>query len=383
MAVSVSNFKEMARRPKPVQIRAVDSLQGEPEVVVRLVNKEIDEFEDIEAPVRLGSTTEASGSKTRLKLQIRDDLETRSHEPNIDDLVEPDPPAPELVENNWGETAKVSKPIPWGWFALLGIIMTSAIVWSLAKVEKSSVTTEEIRKKSRAIIVAEEQAQQNATRLIENMDALARKFYSASSVRELLPLVRHPDRVKPLMEKYYADKSVSEFRLRSIRSMTPLAIDLQGDFWVTTVIQSDDSVKNIVMQANESGEVLIDWESFVCYQPMAWDDYAKNRPAGNSMDFRVDVKQDSFFSHEFADTSQWVCFQLNALNSQEFLYGYVKSNDPLAAEIVESINRNGGEKASLILRLFIPEDLKSKRGVVIEKIVGGHWIYIDPPKSES
>ena len=50
-------------------------------------------------------------------------------------------------------------------------------------------------------------------------------------------------------------------------------------------------------------------------------------------------------------------------------------------EILET-DAHGG-KASVILRLRVPENAGSRRGVVIERVTCRRWIYLDPPDTAS
>lgn len=369
----------MSRPSKPVQLRAVDELRSEPENVVRLVNSETDEFKDIEAPVILGQQPAAIGHKAPIVLPMREDLETRSHEPGVETIIDPESPPQQLLEDEWGDAAKNTKPIAWGYFALLGIAMTGAIVWSLTKIEKSAQKTQQIKEEATSMLSNEEEEQRKAERIIDQLDARVREFHNASSISDLLPLVRHPERVKPLMEHYYSTRPVIDKRLRSISSFHPLTLDKRADFWMVNVQQSGDRSSDLIIEINEEGEPLVDWETFVRYQPIEWTDYVKNRPEGVSMDFRVYVHRDNFFSNEFSDASIWTCFQLDAPDSEEFLYGYVRSDNPVAKQITNHIDQNGGNQAAMILRLHIPANLESKRGVVIEEMVCESWFFIEPP----
>jgi hypothetical protein len=372
----------MSRPSKPLQVRPVDDLHAEPESVVRLAYGPEDKFKNVEAPVLLGSGADYTGPKGRVKLPLREDLETRSSEPGVESLIDPEHTATELVENVWGEHTKNAKPVAWGWFALLVVLMVGAAIWSLYNIERSGDLSRVIQEEAKSLLSKEEEEERNAARLIDQMEATLRKFHTATTVSSLLPLVRHPERVKPLMEQYYGGKPISINRLRSIRSMSPLTLNNRADFWLASVRQSDDITKNIILQINEDGEALVDWETYVCYQPMGWTDYVTKRPAGTTMDFRVYARPDNFLSHEFNNPSQWLCFQLNAQDSDEYLYGYVDSNSEVAEQMLSAINQNEGETTSLILRLYIPENLEAKRAVIITKIVSANWLFIDPPAAD-
>ncbi len=366
-----------------MELRPVDNLHADPENVVRLINRDTDEFKDIEAPIVLGQPADLTAPKVPVKLPVHIDLETRSHEPGVETIIDPEMPSSELLEDEWEKPEKNAQPVAWGWFALLAVIMISAIVWSLANVGKSVQHNREITEQASSILTTEEKEERSAAKLIDQMDALIRDFHNASSISALLPMVRHSERVKPLMEHYYGTRPVLGKRLRSITAFTPLTLKNRADFWMVSVKQSEDTKSEFIIQINEAGDPLIDWETHVCYQPMDWPDYVKFRPGGMSMDFRVNVRPDNFFNNEFSNSSDWACYQLTTPDSDEFLYGYVRADSPLVAEINNIILRDGGEQAAMILKLHIPEKLESKRGVMIEKLVCDSWLFIEPTAPES
>jgi hypothetical protein len=371
----------MSRPSKPLQVRPVDDLHAAPPSIVRLTNGGEEKFKDTQAPVVLGPGSQYTGPKDRIKLTLREDLETRSFEPSVETLIAAEHNAPELLENDWGDNAKNAKPIPWGWFALLALTMAAGTIWSLFKIEKSEKQSLDLNETAQAVTLKENEDELNAARLIDKMDALLRSFHNATSIGALVPLVRDSTRVRPLMERHYGENPVPLVKLRSIRSLTPLTIGSSANFWVASVNQSGETVKNILIEVNDAGEPLIDWETYVCYQPMPWDDYVTKRPAGISLDFRVMARPDSLFSHEFNSPSQWLCFQLNAPGSMEFLYGYARADSEVASQVANLVNQNGGKETSMILRLYIPEKIESKRGVVIEKLLAKQWLFIEPPAS--
>jgi hypothetical protein len=196
-------------------------------------------------------------------------------------------------------------------------------------------------------------------------------------------MVRHPERVGPLMHAYYAKHPVSPGLLRRIRSLQPLTLDNRADFWMASVELADGSRRELIFEITGTLTPLIDWETLVCHQPMAWDDFVNERPAGQSLDFRVYVEPDHFFSHEFADADRWACFRLTALDSEETLFGYLAKDSPELPKLASLLEGGGGTRASAILRLHVPEGLASRRGVVIEQLISPRWIYLDPPDPES
>ena len=183
------------------------------------------------------------------------------------------------------------------------------------------------------------------------------------------------------MIAHYAAKPIPQESVVQWLSLQPMTLDNRANFWMETVEVAGKQERSLLIEILANGEPRIDWETLVCYQPMAWDDFAKSRPAGRSLDFRVYAIQDNFFSHEFSESAGWYSFQLSARESEETLFGYVKKDSAVAKSILDLIRRNRGQVTSMLLRLTLPEGTQSRRGVVIEKLICPRWLYLDPPET--
>lgn len=377
----------MAREEKPLVLRTVDDESVETVPVVRLENHETEARANDEKPVRLGASDqeeeEDSFQSRRLDLPSRDVSELRTHQPGIESLIEPELNNLDLVEENWGEATVQRNPIPWGWFVLIGLIITGAVVWSLTRVNQADEQLTQIRETTESVLVDEEKEEIEAMQLVDRIERQLNAYFSATTVQSLAKLVRHRERVLPLLEKYYPGGQISSPKLDTIKVMQPLTLDNRGNFWMAAVALDDASTRNLIIEIDADGQPLIDWETLVCYQPMSWDEFVAQRPTGTSMDFRVYVERDSFYSHEFANPDQWTSFRLTALNSEETIFGYAHAGSDVSRVIEQLIGQNQGKRTTLILRLSIPEGLSSRRGVVIEDVVNSRWLHLDPPDSGS
>ena len=374
----------MAREDKPLRLRTVDDETEEAVPVVRLKNRETEARERDAKPVRLGAAeADPDAPSRRLDLPSREEIELRTHQPGIELLIEPEIANPDLVEENWGEATVRRNPIPWGWFALIGLTITGAVIWSLTRVEKADEQLNQIREATHSVLVDEEKEELEAAQLVDRIERQLRAWFSAGSVDLLAGMVRHSERVLPLMKEYYRDKPVFSAKLKSIKVMQPLTLDNRGNFWMASVVLEDNRTRNLIVEIDEDGRPRVDWETFVCHQPMSWDEFVTQRPTGSSMDFRVYVERDSFYSHEFADSDQWTSFRLTALDSEETLFGYAHAGSDESKAIEQLIRQNPAGRATLILRLSIPEGLASRRGAVIEKLVNARWLYLEPPDTGS
>jgi len=373
----------MPREEKRVELRTIDDEALPPRPVIRLRRQDIQPEEDERPPIRLGWGADENREPSRLHIPSREQLELRTHPPGLEALIESDAANPELTEQNWGGESASRQPVAWGWFALIGLALASALIWSLSHLEKADVQADRIRSETQSVLVKEQQEETEARQLVDRLEASLRSYFSATTVDSLSRMVRHRERVTPLMLQYYSGRPVFTAPVKSVKKLQPLTLENRGNFWMGSVILANGAVRNLIIEIDPSGQPLIDWETLVCHQPMDWNAFVRQRPAGTSLDFRVYAEPDIFFSHEFADAARWRCYRLTALDSEETLFGYVPAGGGEAQTLDQLIQLNGGRKTSMILRLGIPQGLQSRRGVMIEKVISPRWLYIDPPVPSS
>jgi hypothetical protein len=373
----------MAREKKPVQLRTIDEDVVEPTPVVRLANYETGWKEKESNPIRLGGAVADAGTSERLDLPAKEEFELRTHQPGIEAIIETEAALPEPLEQNWGIEAIRRNPVPWGWFVLIGAAIVGAVIWSLTRVQEAEVQAKQILVDTQAALIDEEKEQREAGQLIDRIDHTLRDFFTATTVDAKIRMVRQPERVGPLMRGYYKDRPVFNGGLKVIKSMRPVTLDRFGNFWIATVVLADGKITNLIVEIMDSGDVLMDWETLVCHQPMSWDDFAAKKSTGTSLDFRVYLERDDFFSHEFADARRWNCYRLTAFGGEQTLFGYAAVGSTEAEALSKLIDENGGRKCSAILRLLMPDAMQSKNGVVIEKLLSPRWIYLVPPTAGS
>ena len=360
---------EMAREKKPIELRPVDEVPVEDGEVVRLGSD----------PTRVRVVPEVVVERPRADARLAVAEETlRTHEPGVESLVEA-AVVMETQESVWGREREREAPVPWGWFVVLGLVLAGAVVWSLGQVIQGNreVKGEQLQ----ASMYLEDVAalERRLSRSLDVLEQVVRQFCEATSVEEMLPVVRQPERVKPLMEAYYR-----------AHPMVPLGFERQGDFqgtglgtdttfWRLRVeVAGGKRMVLIIEQEGEDG-YRIDWETAVTYQPMEWDRYVLERPAGTVMDFRVHVMQDVLYSHEYADSGKWRAYRLTTPAGVETLFGYAEKGGEVDRQLMKVLDEQRGRPAAFILRLELPEGLASPRGVTIRKILGSGWIHVEPP----
>lgn len=368
----------MSHKGKRFELRPVDEVVADASPIVRLNNQETT---DRNRPIRLLVPADQVKVGIRLDVPVYEAQENRTYEPTIEVLIQTPIIPPVNLEEAWGRQITERRSIPWGWFAVVVLLFVASTTWSLLKIHESKPEALDILASTQFALDTNSSEDIAAGLLIEKINSTTRKFFRADNIEDLAKYSRDSERVIPLMRDYYSKTPLAPNPIKRSKSLVPFPFEKQANFWIETVELQNKTTQYIIIELSESGEVKVDWETLVCYQPMKWDKFALTRPTGISLDFRVYAEVDNFFSHEFENASRWNCFKLTAVENEETLFGYSLTNDAVSNELLSLIQENGGRRVSVIVRVSIPPVLHSRRGVVIEKIVCAHWIYINSPEN--
>jgi len=368
----------MAREKKPIELRTVEETPHRVEEIVRL-EKDSKAVKVMKERVELRPAAEA-----RLEVPLVTGADAkRTHEPGVEALMENDTAVMQADEAAWGKTEAARKPLPWGWFALLGLILLGAVAWSVARMVGARQEVEKAQQEAVTKVIAAEATDEEIERSLGRMEEVVRQFCLAGSVDEMVRWVRHPERVRPLMERHYTATPLKPLGYQRQKGFQGAMMGTKNSYWVVKVVLADGTTKALLVEQDGDDSFRVDWETAVIYQPMPWDAYALERPAGTTLDFRVYVEEDHFFSHEFANPAQYTSFRLTAPGADETLWGYVPKNSPLESTLRQALadNPNPYKPVAMLLRLGLPTGLGSRRGVVIEQVLSKRWLPGDPPRT--
>jgi hypothetical protein len=354
--------------PDPIpKLRVLDDGDKGPEQEIVRLETSGPDFE----PVTKVEKAPPPETAERIEGTAREHFEGRSIEPTIDAILDPQEMA-ENVERPWGEEGTRIAGLPYGWFVLFTVLTLGAAVWSLRSMKKGEEKAVQVQETVREKAEEDELEDAGARELVGAVEATVESYLAANTLERILPLVRDPKRVRPLIEETWAARPPRSARFKRLAMFQPALLDGKS-FWVVRADVEDGPSQNLLLEQTGEREVKVDWETHVCYQPMPWDRFAVERPSGKSMEFRVWAAPDNFYSHEFSDMRKWSCFRLRAKDSDQHVFGYAEAGSE-TAKVLRSYcagSRNGA--ATVILSLRVPEESASPRGVVIEKIVEPRW----------
>lgn len=343
---------------------------------IRVVEDIPDEVVRLDAPKR--APLEKKGKIAAENIVI-------DHSDDRDEVKEVHPFDP---EEGWLDemAEQETKTVPMGWFVLLGVGLLGLVVWASfqsffgSRNEKESVpgVSEGWVDADKPLgKIAEVEAQREAAEHFKDTEKLLRRFLGAETVEERLKYVRHPERVKPLMVDFYSRNELEPIAYKQIEDYKIFPLG-NLPFLALRVEDQDENDLAVLVEDGEKG-LLVDWESFVCFQPVSLDNYVRDRPT-NSVSLRAYVTPDYFHSYEFASADEFSSFRMRFRHSEVVLNGYVKRGTELDQKFRKLFPNEGAEEQKpLILKVSFLEGGKALRSVVIEDLESTVWAYARDP----
>ena len=194
----------------------------------------------------------------------------------------------------------------------------------------------------------------------------ASKFLNCETIEELAPLIRHSERVMPLIRKHYQNSPY--------QPSPSLTIDETGitqiskKFTSFQVVLADYSSRPIAVEITDNGP-LVDWESWVGYCGTPWETFIEQKTKQPTL-VRVRANQDFYFNFNFSDSSKWTCYRLARSSDETVLFGYLPVDSPLNSQLPNSKK----PPATHIIKIKFPEQAVSGDQVLITDIIQEGWV---------
>jgi len=278
-----------------------------------------------------------------------------------------------------------SKSFPFGLVVLIIAGLAGLLFWIAnydligAKPDEEATKTVVQKKGQGAVPLTHEEELQRKEEALQHftaMEELLRAFLKADSVEQRAQYVRDPQRVRPLMEDYYARNEFRCYEYQGVSEYHVVSVD-HFPFIALKVDLLNEEPLPILIDDGPGG-MKVDWESMVCYQPIEAELFIKQKVT-DPTHFRVHVQRDMFYAYEFSDESQYACFKLTFRDSDQTLFGYVEKDTKLYKEFLKLFPEgNRALKNSLILSLAFDPGSRAPKSVRIHEILSHLWAY--PPK---
>jgi hypothetical protein len=209
--------------------------------------------------------------------------------------------------------------------------------------------------------------------ILAEAEPLARRFLGATTVEEILPLVRDPELVGPRIRKFYPDGMIKAAGLSQFAPDG--AVTSIGGLKAITVLTDNFETRSMGFTTTQ-GEMRIDWESWVGWSEMSWDDFLSTKPTEGHV-FRVILSAVEYYNFDFNDDLKWQSYRLEDSDQSHSIYGYTEKSTILDKRVRPNVDT---KFVPLMLSLKFPENARSDGQVEIESLVNESWVEEEPTK---
>ncbi len=196
---------------------------------------------------------------------------------------------------------------------------------------------------------------------------LAESFLNATNAGELLPLVRDPATAEPRIRKFYPGGAIKPSGMAAFD--TRAEVVREGSFLTVHVRTREFEEKPLTFIPTADG-LRIDWESWVGWSEMPWQEFLASRPAKAAL-FRVSLGPVEYYNFAFSDDRKWRSYRLESPDGEHAVYGYAGLDTALDARLRPPPDV---KKVRLTLSLRFPENASSPNQVIIDGLVTEGWV---------
>eukprot|EP00903_Cladosiphon_okamuranus_P003858 g3856.t1 len=257
----------MAKEKGKVELRPIDEETSVEEDVIRLHKDGVSEV------AGKGPEKGVEDSEKSLGAAERRELKMRPRDPGLDELIQANPAVMEGAENEWVERPATDKRPLWSWVVVFLILLGAGILWSVTQVGRSQKEHRVLVAQAEQIVEKEKAAEAEAEKLIATITETVRRVLEAGSVEEMLQYVRHPGRVEALMLDYYSREPFVSLDFMEVAALQPITVEKHASFWGVGCRIGGGGYEQVLVEVLDDGEVKLDWETLVLYQPMDWNEF--------------------------------------------------------------------------------------------------------------
>lgn len=205
------------------------------------------------------------------------------------------------------------------------------------------------------------------TKLFTLAEKLAIDFLAAESVEEILPLVRQSEGMEEKIRTFYRENALRKIEISKFNISGDAT--LKDDFFAVDVLTSDFETRQMAFFYSRD-ELKVDWESWVGWSEMSWDQLIEKRPS-QPVVVRAILTWVDYYNFEYSDESEWRSFRLTPPEGEPLIYGYVPRNSTLDKRLRPS-ERNTGVAVTLRVRFL--EQEKARNQVRIADQLADGWV---------
>jgi hypothetical protein len=196
---------------------------------------------------------------------------------------------------------------------------------------------------------------------------MAESFLAATSVDQILPLVRDSEQMSSKIFDFYPNSKIKATAISKFNASGQ--VSFKDSFAAVSILTTDFELIHLAFFDGKDG-LKIDWESWVGWSEMPWDRLIESKPNQPTL-IRTKLRMVDYYNFGFTDDSKWRAYRLSSPDGEHTLYGYIERNSLLDERL-----RPPEKSASVAVTLKIrfPKGENNRNQVVIQDMVSDGWV---------
>jgi hypothetical protein len=208
----------------------------------------------------------------------------------------------------------------------------------------------------------------------EAVQDLCRTFLAASTVEEMLPLIRHAEKLEPVIRRHYPDGKVERTELTGLGVARESTVD---DWRAVTLLIQTKSYKRRFLNVCETADGLrVDWESWVGHSSMPWGEIIEKKPTEPVL-VRALLSYVDYYNMDFSDDQKWSSCRILSPDGEQVLYGYVERGSDEQEKMFRLLAAEPVAEIRVILMIRYPEGARAANQVILDRVVADSWLIPD------
>jgi hypothetical protein len=210
------------------------------------------------------------------------------------------------------------------------------------------------------------------------IEAAIRSFFEADDVEQKLTFARDPQRVRPLMTRFYQSHPQTHLEWKNLGWILPVEEPGYRLGYAQAIFANAEPVSLIIEEVAD-GTFRVDWESSVRYSELDWEEFIKTQPASPKL-FRVIASKPQHTPPADSPQDSEV-LELKHPDEDDVIFAYFDRKDPKFQPLLQQLQTGNWKDVPLTLRLCYPGPAGNGKSARIADVEGKGWLILQGTRS--
>jgi hypothetical protein len=269
------------------------------------------------------------------------------------------------------------KDLPWG---LVALAIVAIVIW-VAKVRGLSKRQTDIPQgpppsaavRSTQYVNPDDALEIGSIRPhLKSINQAAMNFLLADSLEKILPLIRDPERVKPLMEAYYAKNGPPQIQRYTELLASDKLVALRR--FVLGTIELEGFEKRTLVFEKKGDAFLVDWEAYVGHSEKTLAEMVQQRPKTPTL-CRVVLEHVQYYNGGFLDTQKYMVVKVSDVHREPVVYAYFEKLSPVALQLADALVGRPVQQLHAVVTLQAPDFPADENQFLLVEFKQNGWAF--------